>query len=354
MRKTAYDAPHILISMSPFMTETEKIEAVTYLCSAAALVAVLKLGLLPALLSGLLVFELVEMGAPTLVRKTGVTPLTGKILLFLFVTLIIVGSVGFGIVIVTTQIMGKQGNVAILLQSMADIVDSARNHMPSWIQEYLPSTLAEWQNASSEWLRENASRVGSLGKGIGIFFADVIIGMIVGGLVAFARHNGGTSKTKFVDAATDRATLLSEGFRQIVFSQVRISALNTFLTAIFLTLILPAMGTPLPLTKTMITITFIVGLLPIIGNLISNTMIVLVSLGVSLTAAVGALIFLILLHKLEYFINARIIGTRIRARAWELLVAMLVMESAFGLSGLVAAPIYYAYLKQELLAKKMI
>ena len=38
------------------------------------------------------------------------------------------------------------------------------------------------------------------------------------------------------------------------------------------------MGIHLPLIKTMIAITFLVGLLPVIGNLISNTVIVVVSL----------------------------------------------------------------------------
>ena len=56
----------------------------------------------------------------------------------------------------------------------------------------------------------------------------------------------------------------------------------------------------------------------------------------------------IVIHKLEYFVNARIVGSRIHARAWELLIAMLVMEAAFGISGLIAAPIYYAYIKNEL------
>ena len=50
----------------------------------------------------------------------------------------------------------------------------------------------------------------------------------------------------------------------------------------------------------------------------------------------------------------RIVGSRIHARAWELLVAMLVMEAAFGLAGVVAAPIYYAYLKRELEAARLI
>jgi predicted PurR-regulated permease PerM len=54
------------------------------------------------------------------------------------------------------------------------------------------------------------------------------------------------------------------------------------------------------------------------------------------------------IHKLEYFLNARIVGSQIAARAWELLLAMLVMEAAFGIPGVVAAPIYYAYLKREL------
>ncbi|HEX5307353.1 MAG TPA: hypothetical protein VFW82_14835, partial [Dyella sp.] len=63
---------------------------------------------------------------------------------------------------------------------------------------------------------------------------------------------------------------------------------------------------------------------------------------------------LVLIHKLEYFLNARIVGTQIRSSAWELLIAMLVMEAAFGLPGLVAAPIYYAYLKRELEVRDLI
>ena len=58
--------------------------------------------------------------------------------------------------------------------------------------------------------------------------------------------------------------------------------------------------------------------------------------------------FLVALHKGEYFLNARIVGSRIDARSWELLLAILVMEAAFGLPGMAAAPIYYAYLKREL------
>jgi predicted PurR-regulated permease PerM len=70
--------------------------------------------------------------------------------------------------------------------------------------------------------------------------------------------------------------------------------------------------------------------------------------------AVASLTFLVVIHKLEYFLNARIVGSRIHAAAWEILVAMLLMEAAFGLAGLVAAPVYYAYLKSELAARKLV
>jgi predicted PurR-regulated permease PerM len=86
----------------------------------------------------------------------------------------------------------------------------------------------------------------------------------------------------------------------------------------------------------------------------ANTAITIAGLSVSLWVGVAALGFLILIHKLEYFLNARIVGTEIRARAWELLIAMLLMEAAFGLPGLIAAPIYYAYLKSELEARRLI
>jgi predicted PurR-regulated permease PerM len=135
---------------------------------------------------------------------------------------------------------------------------------------------------------------------------------------------------------------------------VRISALNALLTWIYLVLILPAFGVELPFVKTMVLVTFVVGLLPVLGNLISNSIIVVISLSHSLYVAAGSLAFLVIIHKLEYFVNARIIGGQIKARAWELLIVMLVMEAAFGVPGVIAAPVFYAYIKKELSDRELI
>ena len=110
----------------------------------------------------------------------------------------------------------------------------------------------------------------------------------------------------------------------------------------------------MPLTKTLVILTFFIGLVPIIGNLITNTLIVIISLTHSVQLGITSLLFLVGIHKLEYFLNAKIIGARIQASTWELLIAMLVMEAFFGLPGVAAAPIFYAYLKNELKAAKLI
>ncbi len=104
----------------------------------------------------------------------------------------------------------------------------------------------------------------------------------------------------------------------------------------------------LPLTKTLIIMTFLLGLLPVVGNLMSNTLIFIVGMSISIWVALAALGYLIVIHKVEYFLNARIVGGQINAKSWELLLAMLLFEAAFGLPGVVAGPIYYAYLKSEL------
>jgi len=193
-----------------------------------------------------------------------------------------------------------------------------------------------------------------IGERFGGVLLHVLVGMIIGAMVALTDLTPSRELPVLSRSLEQRVSRLGNSFRRIVFAQLRISALNTLLTAIYLVVLLPLMGINLPLTKTMILVTFAVGLLPVVGNLISNTVIVVVSLSISIYAAVGSLIFLVAIHKLEYFVNARIIGGQIHARAWELLLAMLVMDAIFGIPGVIAAPIYYAYLKDELSAKRLV
>jgi predicted PurR-regulated permease PerM len=333
--------------------ETFKLELAAQILTGLALIAVLKLGLLSALLSGLLIYELVHLVALKL-NWVGVTHDVGKAVALILLASLIAVAISIGGIGLLALLTGGSEGLVVLLQKMAEVIETARIHFPPWAWDYLPANTEELEVALSQWLRAHAGQLQQLGQNIGTVLAHTLIGMIIGGMVAFRTRSQALELPPLTRALTHRAVLLGSAFRRIVFAQVRISALNTVLTGLYLAVLLPMLGMPLPLTKTMIALTFVVGLLPVLGNLISNTVIVVVSLSVSLLTALSSLVFLIVIHKLEYFVNARIIGVKIGARAWELLLAMLIMDACFGIPGVIAAPIYYAYLKDELSARKLI
>lgn len=338
----------------PRLIDLLKYDVAAQIMMIVALYAVLSLGLLAAFLAGILIYELVHIVAPKL-RLTGTTHRVRKAIALGIIAIIFILLLTFAIMGLTSFFTDSSDNFVVLLKKMADVVQAARNYIPVWMHEYIPANAEDWQKRFSQWLRENAGALQSLGENFGRIVIHIVIGAVIGGLAAMGDATPKpASMPPLRGALVTRAQILGHAFRRVVFAQVRISALNTLLTAIYLAIILPTLGVQLPLVKTMIAVTFIAGLLPVIGNLISNTVIFIVSLGVSAYAAVGSLIFLIVIHKLEYFVNARIIGTQIRSRAWEMLIAMLVMESWFGIPGVIAAPIYYAYVKEELSARELI
>ncbi|MEI8162994.1 MAG: AI-2E family transporter [Betaproteobacteria bacterium] len=326
---------------------TYRIQQISWLLAALALLLVLQLHLLPALLAGLLVYELVHLTAPLLESRLSGPRAKQAAVIFLAAT--VVGAAVLGTVLAVGFVRGDSGSLAALAQKMAEILENSRQSMPDWLVGALPDSVDGIKTTVVLWLRQHAAEVQSLGKEAGLVMAHVLVGLILGALLAL-REAGGERVTQPLAAAlTERACRLADAFRRIVFAQVRIAAINTAVTALYLAVLLPLFGIHLPLTKTMIVLTFFAGLLPVIGNLVSNAVIVVVSLAHSPQVAMGSLAFLVVVHKFEYFLNARIVGARISARSWELLLAMLVMEAAFGITGVIAAPVYYAYLKQELI-----
>jgi predicted PurR-regulated permease PerM len=323
-----------------------RINIAAWLLAGLALVLILEIHLLPALLAGLLVFELVHLTAPLLQRR--LTNQRAKLVAVALLAMTMIGVVvlaGMGIVAIFRS---DAGSMAGLMGKLAEILEKSRTSLPEWASISLPANADALKDALVNWLREHASELQLAGKEAARGFAHVLIGLVIGAMLALREATAAHAQAPLAMALAERARRLADAFRRIVFAQVRISAINTTLTGIYLVVLLPLFGVNLPLTKTMIAVTFVVGLLPVIGNLISNSVIVIVSLSHSPEMGLASLAFLVVIHKLEYFLNARIVGSQIASRAWELLLAMLTMEAAFGLPGVIAAPIYYAYLKDEL------
>ncbi|MEO7148709.1 MAG: AI-2E family transporter [Rhodanobacteraceae bacterium] len=324
----------------------------SYVAAAVGLLLVMFLHLLPALIAGLLVFALVDALAPLLERHLS-TERSRQIVVTLL-AIVVAGLVALLIFGAVVFFRNEIGDPNTLFDRVMPMIDSARAQLPAWIVVHLPVSTMDFRASATQLAHTHSTQLQDIGKDTLHVFGRILVGLILGALIALAHTRQLHREGPLTRDLTTRCSRFAAAFRNIVFAQLKIAAINTVFTAIFLLAALPLFGVHLPLAKTLVVITFVVGLLPVVGNLISNTLIVIVALSVSLWVSIAALVFLVLVHKFEYFLNATIMGGQIRARAWEILLAMLVMEAAFGLPGVVAAPIYYAYLKSELEAVELI
>jgi len=340
-------------SFQPGPRRLTAMDYASYALAALALFLVLKLHLLPALLAGLLVYELVYSISPLLGRR--IPSDRARMLVVALIGVLVVGLLLLLVLGIVSLLRSEIGNPDVLWQEqLMPLVEKARQQLPPTLTTWMPDSVDELRVMAVELTRKHAGSLQLAGKETARVILHIIIGLVLGAIVALGRARPAHLSGPLSLALSARCQKLAEAFHNIVFAQIKISLINTVFTAIFLLGALPLFGIHVPFAKTLVVITFLMGLLPVIGNLISNTAVTVAGLSISLGVGVAALGFLVLIHKLEYFLNARIVGTQIRSRAWELLIAMLVMEAAFGLAGLVAGPIYYAYLKRELEVRDLI
>jgi predicted PurR-regulated permease PerM len=306
--------------------------------------------LLPVVFAGLAVHVLTVKLARLLPVSWG--GLAHQLALAAIVICVMIGLLGAGLGL--WSFLHGSGGMAALLATVAETLENVRRTAPSSVVDAIPATMEDLRGQITAMSREHAKGISAAGMAGFKTFAHILLGMVIGGLTALHHFDAPDLFPPLVSALHARVRTLADAFDKVVFAQVKIAALNTFLTGLYLLVILPLFDVHLPLRTVLIPLTFVVGLLPVVGNVISNTAIVLISLGVSAHVAMGSLGFLVAIHKLEYFTNARIVGGEVQACAWELLCAMVTMEAVFGVPGLVAAPVVYAWLKEELKASSMI
>lgn len=306
--------------------------------------------LVPGLLAGLLMFSLLHR-LDGLLRR-GRLASAGNARLRALAVLALVGLALAGAATLGLSLLWKARTTALpeLLARMAQVLDNTR----TWLGgRWIPAELADadtLREALAGFLRDHASEFKVAGSHAGKALAHILAGVAIGVLAAF--HQADPDGPKPLAAALGgRLRRFLQAFEAVVYAQVKISAINTALTAFYLYAVLPLFGVHLPLRSTLVGVTFLAGLLPVLGNVLSNTAVVLISLGTGPGVAAASLAYLVVIHKLEYFVNARIVGARIHAQTWEVIASMILMEIAFGTTGLVLAPVLYAYVKGELMER---
>ena len=268
-------------------------EKAAFLLAAAALLFVFHYGLAVSLLAGLLAHTLLHRtfrlihgerlstGVARIVAAAGVglvaaIALTGIILLI----------VGFA--------RGRVGALPRLFVEVARIIADVREQLVSLgisspgIEELVDTE--RLQQAVAEWFRDHAAQLTAAGGEVGKFLVHALVGAAIGFLVFFQQPRPDPDRPLAV-AMNERIRRLAASFEAVVLAQVEISALNTLLTGVYLFVALPLFDRALPFSGTLLAVTFLAGLLPVVGNLISNSLIVAISAGVSPWVALGSLIF---------------------------------------------------------------
>ena len=215
-----------------------------------------------------------------------------------------------------------------LLDYVARTVLEMRQKLPPDLAALLPAGTAEVQRTIANYLGAKAGMLALAGRAWLGGVLHAYVGLLIGALAAVRPHIG-TQQRPLAQQLHLRITRFGEAFRQIVAAQFWIAAFNTLLTAAFLLFVLPLWDLALPYTPALITLTFVAGLVPIVGNLVCNAVITIVGLSVSPGAAAACLAFLVLIHKAEYVINAKVVGQRTHMGVWELLSVMFVAEAVW-------------------------
>jgi predicted PurR-regulated permease PerM len=309
--------------------------------TAAIAFVVLWQKLLVPVLLGLLVYAWSCLLADRLSRRLGssgtaVPAVSGAVVGLLVVT-------AFAGLATWTARLASGEDLHVFLLRIEGSLDLLRASLPESLSQALPADLPDLRAAAFRWLREHAASIGGMTGTVMHTVIQGVFAVLVAAMAAAATWRPSTlaSETSFLG----RLLIVLE---RVVIAQLRIALFNTTMTALYLFVILPWFGFVLPFRGLLTLFTLMTGVLPVLGNLLANTIVTLISLAISPLLAVASLAYLVLIHKTEYFINARTVGSRVQVASWEILAAMLTGEALFGVQGLIAAPLLYPFFKREI------
>jgi predicted PurR-regulated permease PerM len=258
--------------------------------------------------------------------------------------LVAVAVIGAGLVYFSNLAYRTLPKIAeVSIPAMAEFAEKNGIELPFADYESLKST-------ALDAAREGFATIGQFAKAASFQFVLIVAGLVVPVSVLLssgwtANKSAPAAPDSFYSAVTRELTLrfktLYASFAKVIGAQIVISAINAALTTLFL------IFNSYPNVGLLTTLVFLCGLLPIVGNIISNAVIVGVGFTLSSRTGVYALIFLVVIHKLEYFLNSKIVGKRINSPMWLTLIGLLVGERLMGIPGMVLAPAVLHFIHVE-------
>jgi predicted PurR-regulated permease PerM len=243
------------------------------------------------------------------------------------------------------------------VQALPDIAEKAVPVIIQWATEHqikLPFTdLDSLKDKAFELARSQASNLGKFAdfaRGATTQFVYLLVGCLVAiGLFLNPRlehdHPAAALRPNLYSLCCEeisrRFATFYRSFDIVMNAQVAISAIDAVLTGIFMA----CQG--LPHLVVAVGVTFFCGLIPVVGNLVSNALVVAVGFMVSPAKGLWALAFLVFIHQLEYLLRGKIIGAKTQTSLWLTLLALLLGERLMGITGMMLAPAVLHYIRME-------
>ncbi|MBI2385772.1 MAG: AI-2E family transporter [Elusimicrobia bacterium] len=320
--------------MSTFLSGPRK---ASYALFALALIVVARFNLGPCVLAGLVSFMIMDLTERGLRRRGAKIRVARWAALAMFAVMAVALSWIF--------IAFVRVGVARLPVLLDTVLPRLTTLSTEWGYELPVDNALELRDLLVTSAKENFASVtktsGLLTRG----FFLVLVGVFAAAMRFLTPHEEGGGANLYEalrEEFSARVRLFVRSFELVVGAQVAISTVNTILTAVFLY----AMGFPF---KTFLILTaFVCGLVPIVGNVISNVAIVTAGLTVSVHLATFGLAYLVVIHKLEYILNSRIIGGSIDTPMWMTLLGLVAGEALMGVPGILLAPALLHYARAEL------
>jgi len=202
----------------------------------------------------------------------------------------------FGVVVTGTAAAGVYFTRAAIL-ALPDVADTSIPPASAWAQkrqielpftdfESLREVVIDTLKQEAHYLQNFAHLAGSTTA----LLVFTVIGIVAAGSLFFKTGLDPHRSTHAVknnlysiccDEISTRFRDFYRSFATVMGAQITISLINTILTAIFV------VAVRLPHAPLIIAITFLCGLVPTVGNLVSNTIIVFLALTVSLKLGIG-------------------------------------------------------------------
>lgn len=178
------------------------------------------------------------------------------------------------------------------------------------------------------YIKNNISIIASLGAN----FLQILIGIILA-VSFFAHVNAAIPNNnwgKFIDSTKFYLMNIFNSFKTVMQIQILVAILNTLSLTILSFIIAPIfIGHVMPYWYVLLPLSFILSLVPVLGNVVINIIIFIVAINISLIFTIISIIYFFVTNKLELVIIGKILGHRTNVPFLFIALSMFLGELIF-------------------------